>query len=35
VEIGVGPTAEERATAEAASATEAALRAHLETLDTH
>lgn len=29
VEIGVGPTAEERAT------TEAAMRAHLETLDTH
>jgi len=35
VEIGVGPTAEERASAEAASATEAAMRAHLETLDTH
>ena len=35
VEIGVGPTAEERAAAGSASATEAAMRAHLETLDTH
>jgi phosphonate transport system ATP-binding protein len=35
VEIGVGATAEERAAAEAASATEGAMRAHLETLDTH
>jgi ABC-type phosphate/phosphonate transport system ATPase subunit len=35
VEIGVGATAEERAAAEAAIATEAAMRAHLETLDTH
>jgi phosphonate transport system ATP-binding protein len=35
VEIGVGATAEERAAAEAANATEGAMRAHLETLDTH
>jgi len=35
VEIGVGPTGEEREAAEAASATEGAMRAHLETLDTH
>jgi len=35
VEIGVGPTADERAAAESADATAAAMRAHLETLDTH
>ncbi len=35
VEIGVGATAEERAAAEAAIATEGAMRAHLETLDPH